>query len=46
MVVVEVERLGDYAGGAAGEVAVGEPCGVEGVGGVCWASTVDVVRET
>lgn len=46
VVVVEVERLGDYAGGAAGEVAVGEPCGVEGVGGVCWASTVDVVRET
>lgn len=41
--VVELERLGDDGGGSAGEEAVGEPGGVEGVGGVSGAATVYVV---
>lgn len=43
--LVEAEGLGDDGGGAPGEVAVGEPRGVEGVddGGV--AAAVDVVRD-
>lgn len=38
----EAERLGDDLGGAAGEEAVGEPGGVEGVGVVGGGAAVDV----
>lgn len=43
MVVAEMERLRDDCGGAAAEVAVGEPCCIECVGVVCWTAAVDVV---
>jgi hypothetical protein len=41
--VAELERLGDDASASTGEEAVGEPGGVEGVGGVGGAATVYVV---
>lgn len=42
--VVESEWLGDDGVDAAGEEAVGEPRGVEGVGGIGGAAAVNVVR--
>ncbi|KAJ1403155.1 putative common plant regulatory factor 1-like [Sesbania bispinosa] len=42
----EAERFGDDGGGAAGGEAIGEPCGVEGISGVCGSAAVDVIRET
>lgn len=44
--VAEAQRLRHDSGGAAAEVAVGEPRRVELVGGVRGTSTVDVVRQT
>lgn len=40
----EVERLGDDGGGSAGVETVGEPCGIERIGGVGGAAAVNVVR--
>lgn len=42
LVVVEAEGLGDNSGGAAGEVAVGEPLGGEDVGGVGRSAAVQM----
>lgn len=41
--VAEAEGFGDDGGRAAGEEAVGEPSGVERVGGVGGAAAIDVV---
>lgn len=46
MVVVETERLRDDPGSSSGEETVGEPGCVEGIGGVCWSATVNVVGDT
>lgn len=43
---MEAEGLGDDCGGAAGEEAVREPGGVEGVGGVGGGPAVYVDRVT
>lgn len=44
--VAEAQRLRHDSGGAAAEVAVGEPRRVELVGGIRRTSAVDVVRQT